>query len=664
MRRYLGWSMSTILTAGHGNCRQPIGKLRYRIKTLATWSRFRPVFKNKMTSISKLIVGGFKSIRDRTEIPIAPLTLLFGPNSAGKSSVMDAMDALRQRLEDARFLHTSNVMSASEDLNQNIIYFNPNAHRIGGEIPDGAATSMVINLGVEISEFSAPHPEFGGTSEATDAGKGVFLELDGADLTIELNAENRQSEIISKVSVDGHALIRHVSPTWVVREGLAEDTVAQLSANSAGGAIWRSRELGALVIDLSNPKWAAIDRAALDEADDFFDQRQGATRFKEKLQELKTLVENSQSPLVRQLVKINSGSLIIRTLTNVPANNGSSMVNATHTQIFRAESWLPDGLDFAQRGDLIRLLSVSGVALAKREESDYLATEALVDWIVTAANALTHEVVFAVHKVLDRSVISGDRSVLTVEDVTVRSDDSIFNCDPPKSGSNLKKYALALGRQQVQAQLTPDAFSDVQMGESDFVNDVLSGDLFGAVVYKVTPKVWKIDTHLLSQPDEEIHDASVSVLKVRLFLKDSNGRLLNFDEVGSGISYVMPVLASLWDADMSWLSQPELHLHPAAQCDLGDVLIRAFHRKHFSVTETHSEHLLLRILRRIRQTSSGVALDPELKCRPEYVSVLYFEPKGDGSTQIRQLRVSHSGDFMDRWPKGFFTERDAELFDE
>ena len=85
-----------------------------------------------MTSISKLIVGGFKSIRERTEIPIAPLTLLFGPNSAGKSSVMDAMDALRQRLKDALSLHASNVMSASEDLNRIIVNIDPQAHRIAG----------------------------------------------------------------------------------------------------------------------------------------------------------------------------------------------------------------------------------------------------------------------------------------------------------------------------------------------------------------------------------------------------------------------------------------------------------------------------------------------------------------------------------------------------
>jgi predicted ATPase len=126
----------------------------------------------------------------------------------------------------------------------------------------------------------------------------------------------------------------------------------------------------------------------------------------------------------------------------------------------------------------------------------------------------------------------------------------------------------------------------------------------------------------------------------------------------------MPVLASLWHANMTWISQPELHLHPEAQCNMGDVLIRAFNRDRFSVTETHSEHLLLRMLRRIRQTSNGTCPDPELKCLPENVSVLYFEPTVDGCTRVRPLRVTRQGDFMDRWPSGFFEERGRELFDE
>jgi hypothetical protein len=601
-----------------------------------------------MTSISKLIVGGFKSIRERAEIPIAPLTLLFGPNSAGKSSVMDAMDALRQRLEDARLLHASNFMSAQEDLNRSIVNFDPKAHRMGGAIAEGAATSTAVNLGMEITGFCADVLQFGESTEASYAGKGVFLALAGTDVAIELNADGRQTEIMSRLTVNGQALVSHVSPAWVVNEGLFVNTTAQLRSDSSDDPSWTSVELGALVIDLSNPHWQSVEQEAFledhENYDVYLDQLQEAKNFKKKLYELNSIVEKSKSPLVHQLVTLHGSSLVIR----------------TRSQIFRAESWSPDGLDFEQRSDLVRLLSTRGVALTKHEVTEYLATEALVNWIVTASNALTIEVVMSAHSVLDRSVVSGDRGVLTEDDVTVQSDDPIFGEWPLKSGADLKSYALSLGK----ARLPPDMPIYSPMDPSDFVNDVFRDELFMGSGYQVTPAVWSIDTHALQHPDGNVHGGSESVLRVQLFLEDSHGRVLNFNEVGSGISYVMPVLASLWHANMTWISQPELHLHPEAQCNMGDVLIRAFNRDRFSVTETHSEHLLLRMLRRIRQTSNGTCPDPELKCLPENVSVLYFEPTVDGCTRVRPLRVTRQGDFMDRWPSGFFEERGRELFDE
>ena len=61
-------------------------------------------------------------------------------------------------------------------------------------------------------------------------------------------------------------------------------------------------------------------------------------------------------------------------------------------------------------------------------------------------------------------------------------------------------------------------------------------------------------------------------------------------------------------------------------------------------------HILLRVLKRIRQTTKGAAIDADLKCPPEAVSVLYFDPQEDGSTRVKQLRVTRLGDFKDRWP--------------
>jgi len=156
----------------------------------------------------------------------------------------------------------------------------------------------------------------------------------------------------------------------------------------------------------------------------------------------------------------------------------------------------------------------------------------------------------------------------------------------------------------------------------------------------------------------------------RLFLVDAQGRQLAFDEVGSGLGYVLPVLCRVCapvDSDaqsFTLIQQPELHLHPALQAALGDVFIECSSSRNQMIVETHSEHLLLRILKRIRQSCSDRPPVPELNIRPEDVCILYFDPSPTGATQVRRIRVGEDGDFLDRWPRGFFGERDQELFDE
>src|ERR1700730_3071466 len=49
--------------------------------------------------ITRIAVEGFKSIVNRQEIEIAPLTILAGANSSGKSSIMQPLLMLKQTLE-------------------------------------------------------------------------------------------------------------------------------------------------------------------------------------------------------------------------------------------------------------------------------------------------------------------------------------------------------------------------------------------------------------------------------------------------------------------------------------------------------------------------------------------------------------------------------------
>ncbi len=155
---------------------------------------------------------------------------------------------------------------------------------------------------------------------------------------------------------------------------------------------------------------------------------------------------------------------------------------------------------------------------------------------------------------------------------------------------------------------------------------------------------------------------------IELLLRDCSNRKYMFEDVGSGIGYALPVLCAAFESNAfsstCFIQQPELHIHPALQAAMGDVFIEASVSGKQLLIETHSEHLLLRILKRIRQTHLRVAIAPELKINADDVCVLYFDPSPDGTTTVKRLRITEDGEFMDRWPRGFFGERDQELLDE
>lgn len=169
---------------------------------------------------------------------------------------------------------------------------------------------------------------------------------------------------------------------------------------------------------------------------------------------------------------------------------------------------------------------------------------------------------------------------------------------------------------------------------------------------------------------ETVLDAMVEESKSVTLLDTRRGREVSIVDVGVGIAQVLPVLVRAldWESGIHVVEQPELHLHPALQADLADVFIAgAFgvtrggkreNTKSF-ILETHSEHLILRLLRRIRETSEDRV--PEgLALRPEEVAVYYAVPAEAGVHFVR-MEVSTEGDFTTPWPEGFFPERLREL---
>ena len=81
------------------------------------------------------------------------------------------------------------------------------------------------------------------------------------------------------------------------------------------------------------------------------------------------------------------------------------------------------------------------------------------------------------------------------------------------------------------------------------------------------------------------------------------------------------------------------------------------------IIDTHSEHLLLRLLRRIRYVEKGQCISEEFKLTNDQASVYYFDPQVSGGTVVTRQLVTPLGDFYTDWPRGFFAERNRDLFD-
>jgi predicted ATPase len=154
-------------------------------------------------------------------------------------------------------------------------------------------------------------------------------------------------------------------------------------------------------------------------------------------------------------------------------------------------------------------------------------------------------------------------------------------------------------------------------------------------------------------------------------LDAANGVELTPKELGVGVSQVIPLIAAACQRDKCvMVEQPEIHLHPKQQAALADMLIEnAKSNEDRFIVETHSEHLLQRILRRIGQTASGKLPEEEsaFQLSLDDVGVYYVHSGEDdeesaSGAKLVPVEISESGRMKQPWPDGFFSEGKEDVF--
>jgi AAA15 family ATPase/GTPase len=553
-----------------------------------------------MTQITAIEVENFQSIEQRTRIELKPITLLFGPNSAGKSAIFDAIDLITALLDPIQF-NAESVRKMIERWAR------------GDGDKKKRKTFLSIEFPFEFIEFyevwgedsnwpetiiRTQHPNF-----YWDSGDTVeYNKLEGATIRIELHLEiqNRfdQPEAYMsecQISLKDMPLLR-IQKTGTTYSSQDESNEAEDTSQRElviyqalrDGCQDRSENFDSIPIErvlrpLAIAKWSSSD----DLGDD-----------------------------PKNLCKIASdaffyfGTILFRSSRNkpgiVPSDRRAPRPNEALAVV-----------DLGLRGWWSRssFSASSPAALLKSISKDIdqhyqgLAESAHAELIVRTAS----------------SEFWGDSHA-------------------EKHIGPIKSKGLILDR----------------------VNHHLEKNLFTEKLYKLAYAVTLMVPIDLEEDDPWSYYALAQPAAVRLFLQDGDGQKIDFQDVGSGIPYVLPILYAAVCQGFVKVQQPELHLHPALQASLADVFIEELNRpgsEQFLI-ETHSEHLLLRFLRRIRDNENGKSLSKELVLTNKELAVYYFDPKVTGGTIVTRQLVTPLGDFYTDWPRGFFPERNRDLFDE
>lgn len=552
----------------------------------------------------KVYAQGFKSIHSGQNIALGKrLTFLVGPNSAGKSALMHALKNLAGD-------------TAKYTIDESTLHINPN---------NKSQSSSAQTLGLEWIRNGVSY--------------GCF-------------STRYFPEILNDATVDKYKDIHKY--TELVGQKQIIEAVERFSAYKNEELVWAEEKRPAYQGLFANII-SHIKRTKLEKYDDedeiihLIGMNSIAEVDQDKLLSirqwiLKTLGDSLESHELNPSIRNDSSQFTAKNITKKRFDEQKALSELDACGVFK---WDAIPIRYA----------LSKISNGPERQRVLNAFDKHCGYIRRLRNSLTRSIISEYPgKNIQLTVVSADRGLPSGRDL-----EDTIDSNSDSDGAYIDLMGAGV-----------DAAWDSPYGKSkqnllEEVNKALSDHLFVDNGYQIQVASSAIIPE--EQYTGDFNDVDWSEIKFvsKISLSDSHGRSLQMSEVGSGIGYVLPVVIEClrWSNKnkVVFLQQPELHLHPALQASLADLLIESSADRRI-VAETHSEHMILRVLRRIRQTTSGRLNGGGLAISPEDVAVNYFEPLPDGTTKVHILRISPDGDFLDRWPHGFFAERDKELFDE
>jgi len=563
--------------------------------------------------LDRIEIENFKAISERQTIELKPITLLFGPNSAGKSTILQALHYVREILERGNIDPDVTIAGGLIDLGGfAILVHSHELHRV-----------VRLRLSLDLSDEQ-------GTDElplnsGLSFGEPEFSELPLRYLLGE-HDEYRDSAIVQHVGLE-------IEIAWSELE--------------------RAPYVARFAVELDNAPLAAIvsppqtGRAQLTEFNFFHPLLQRAISPDEKA-EIEALGQlTSLSPLEDEIWSLAREAAADRSTADTPDDKLRIGVGTVIGSLPRLD------------GDLVLDIRDPDVKKAELEERTPR---------VNGLRRLLSEMLLGPARLI-RNHLSEMTYIGPLREIPSRSYRPQVTPDETRWASGLAAWDL----------LYTDRKGELMKDVNDWLSDetrLRTGHRLERVEFKEVPVpslFHQMFERGLSEDDlGELQELYLSLqVRTEIALRDfQKGILVAPGDVGVGISQMVPVVVAALRqrGGILAIEQPELHIHPAIQVGIGDLFIRAvradpdrlFAGKNLLI-ETHSEHIMLRLLRRIRESTEN-ELPPGVDgLSVEDLSVIYVEGDDQG-VRFRPLKVDKDGEFRDQWPQGFFEERAGELF--
>lgn len=606
--------------------------------------------------LQALRVGNFKAFADSQRIPLKPITLIFGPNSAGKSSFIHSLALAheaqfgREKRSLSRLdVHHTDVGGSAIDLGG----FRQYVHRgqlnkrveWGAEIKVSSlaqgkdkrlaqllapVSSVALNiaLGIELDDQDRPKP---GAEPRVDS---IEITADGAELL-------RMSRRPATVRSDAHAghlrLDRLASDHAVFRQVLkaiveAQTTSEEMRPEDFDGA---NEAIASLLPELvvrvdqlfpSSVELPKTDGGDISPVSMLFPVSKG-NRKEDIAQAVRFVLPRTLNDLIKGLADALTYELkqlqYLGPLRSFPPRH---LAFAEHEDA----NWYAGGgyaWDVVRKDSIVRAQVNEWLGADKMKTKyqlkvlDYYSSDSLPGRLESA-------IVNRYHAMYKHALEQGPDGFPDHSDVVATAFEYGQSVAEQMNEADLE-YEQTFSKHEIEMLENPARLQDPHL-EAAFLAD-------------------HIDQHTAT-------DSRLRAPMAELVLFDERTKtVVTHRDVGIGISQVLPVLVAAYGSEgkLIAMEQPEIHLHPALQAELGDVFIEAAlgERKNTFILETHSEHLILRLMRRIR----------EGKISPDDIGVVFVEPLANGSRFV-ELRIDEEGDFIDEWPGGFFEESFHEKF--